>query len=107
MSEAKKIKINKDSEAIGVDTLVIMRCLKKGCPRTKNTPFDSETMPIGTVEIRSDCPWHLEEGNKGYPENYYDKDGNEIDYYEMMVRPKIEALATHYNGKLIRNYLRR
>uniref|UniRef100_A0A6M3KD93 Uncharacterized protein n=1 Tax=viral metagenome TaxID=1070528 RepID=A0A6M3KD93_9ZZZZ len=55
----------------------ILRCLKKGCPRTKKIP--SENLPKGTMEVRSYCPWHEGNGWKDYPEYYYDKDGNEID----------------------------
>jgi hypothetical protein len=39
-------------------------------------------MPEGTVEIRSMCPWHVKEGDKEYPEFYYDKDGEEIEWAE-------------------------
>jgi len=35
-------------------------------------------MPRGTIRIKSDCPWHIQEGGKDYPEEYYDKNGKKI-----------------------------
>lgn len=37
-------------------------------------------VPKATSEIRSDCPWHTEEGMKAYPEYYYDAQGRELDW---------------------------
>lgn len=61
---------------------VKIRCLKEGCPRTslcerKNL---ADYVPKRTAEIHSDCPWHTEEGNKEYPEYYYDSKGRELDW---------------------------
>jgi hypothetical protein len=40
--------------------------------------FDSDTMPSGTVEIHSPCPWHEKPGNMGNSETYYDANGVQI-----------------------------
>lgn len=58
------------------EALVMLRCMRKGCPRTVHVPMDS-TMPQGTVEIRSLCPWHEKSGEFA-SEYYYDADGNEL-----------------------------
>jgi len=57
---------------------VILECIVKNCPRKLKTDFDEDTMPEGTVKIKSYCPWHLEEGGKEYSELYFDKNGKEL-----------------------------
>lgn len=54
---------------------VIMQCSHEGCPRKKRTPWD-EDFPIGTVVVKSRCPWH-QDGDFDQ-EQYFDKDGNEL-----------------------------
>jgi hypothetical protein len=49
---------------------VLIRCLKKGCPRTKRIDRDQH-MPPGCTEVHQDCPWHLVEGNKEYEQRYF------------------------------------
>ena len=63
--------------------MVVLKCIKKGCPRSRKISIDKKhdpEVPKGTTVIRSYCPWHTGEGWKDYPEYYYDKDGNELDY---------------------------
>ena len=57
---------------------VILRCDTPGCPRTMTITFNSDTMPSGTVEIHSPCPWHEKPGDMGNPETYYDANGAQI-----------------------------
>lgn len=57
---------------------VILRCLKKGCPRIVKLDFDAESMPAGTVEIKSYCDWHQEIGSRGYNEKYFDANRKEL-----------------------------
>lgn len=59
------------------DKTIFLRCLEKGCFRTKKVIL-TEELPRGTAEIHSYCPQHTEEGQKSYPEHYFDSNGNEI-----------------------------
>jgi len=59
--------------------MVTLKCSHKGCPRTRKVFYDN-TMPKGTVVIKSLCPWH-DEGDFG-SEKYYNKDGDEMFYGE-------------------------
>jgi len=65
--------------ACGFDptSFVRLRCLKKGCPRTRliERPDD---VGKNVAEIHSFCPWHTKEGWKEYPETYYDAQGREL-----------------------------
>jgi len=70
---------NPASEAAGKvrPNTFLLRCLKKGCPRTKRVPY-SPDIPKKVVECHSYCPWHEPQGAKAYPEYYYDKNGRDI-----------------------------
>jgi len=58
---------------------VTLTCLKKDCPRKKKIDFDAGTMPKGTVEIKSYCPWHQDlDGDKVSAEFCYNKNGKEL-----------------------------
>lgn len=58
---------------------ILMRCLKKGCPRTRRVPRPDD-VGKNVAEIHSDCPWHEKEGMKAYPEYFYDAKGRELDW---------------------------
>ena len=50
-----------------------LRCSRVECPRTIKVERD-DTMPAGTAEIVSPCPWHTKDGDRP-EEHYYDADG--------------------------------
>jgi hypothetical protein len=57
-----------------------MKCLKLGCPRTKNV-FRTKDIGKNVVEIHSLCPWHEgSSGDKGYEEFFFDKKGRKLDW---------------------------
>jgi len=56
---------------------ILLRCLKKGCPRTKRYDYPPE-YPKGIVEEHSYCPWHEPQGAKAYEQFYYDAKGRDI-----------------------------
>lgn len=56
---------------------VLLRCLKKGCPRTKKIDRPAD-FPKSVVEGHSYCPWHEPHGAKAYPEYWYDAKGKDI-----------------------------
>ena len=57
---------------------VILKCLKKGCPKVVKLDFDAESMPKGTTEIKGYCEQHQGVGARGYNEEYFNKNGNEV-----------------------------
>lgn len=59
--------------------LILMRCIKKGCPRTRRLPRP-EDVGINVVEIYSYCPWHEKSGMKEYPEYFFDAKGRALDW---------------------------
>lgn len=60
---------------------ITIRCLEPGCPRTKKYPRSLEpTLPAVVAEIHQYCPWHSKEGQKAYPEVFYDAQGRELDW---------------------------
>lgn len=74
--------------------LILMRCLKKGCPRTRRIPRP-EDVGSNVVEIHSDCTWHAKDGMKAYPEYFFDAEGRELDWQTW--QPK---LATEWQPTL-------
>lgn len=58
---------------------IIMRCLKRGCPRVRKFVPDPQQIPWHVAEIHSYCPWHEPQGAKAYPEIFYDAKGRELD----------------------------
>jgi len=61
-----------------LDQFVVLRCHVSGCPRSMKLPFDAESMPPGTVEIRQFCPWHMTCG-ESVMEECYDEGGRLLD----------------------------
>ena len=60
------------------DSIVLLRCSQRQCPRTKKIPFDARTMPAGTTEILSHCPWHVSAGDFE-TESYFNAAGNPLE----------------------------
>jgi hypothetical protein len=59
---------------------LLLKCLKPGCPRTRRVSREiCRDVPATAVEIRSFCPWHCREGDKAYPEVYFDAAGREVE----------------------------
>jgi len=58
---------------------VILECLNDDCSATASIPFD-DTMPIGTVKIRSYCPEHIPTGCKDCGEECFDANGRELSF---------------------------
>ena len=57
-----------------LDTRVKLRCTHAKCPRSVVIPWEA-TMPTGTAEIVTPCPWHSKQSDNAPEEHYYDADG--------------------------------
>lgn len=67
------------NEAIKLAEMVLLECTQPTCPRKVKLNWDN-TMPVGTVRIVNDCPWHGAEEHNGNFERYFDQNNKELFY---------------------------